>query len=207
MGEGVDKLSKLPRAFVVMGHPAEYDHPYSQKVLQILQETVDRIFDQGIPVRVTSRGPVFDTILQVARRKHRESLLQTVLFRWNGDREWNHEERYLANNYPNNTILVHDDTTQQILETYDARGYIVLPGTLGTFNRLFDLWTVIQTGKIRRKPIGFVGRAFAEPILKIFKSTLETHKPPLISSGDIEIVQIADTVDEEMAILGLPRPS
>jgi len=200
---GLSKLSQLPRAVVIIGHVE--NNVYGRQILETLTKTVSQLFQMGVPVRVSSRALIFDTVLRVARKMRAEDKLQTVLYHWAKDKSWTPDENYLAHNYPNNTILVDDDSTHQLLLSYDARGYIFLPGGVGTSYKLFDIVCAMQTGKIRRKPIVLMGRSFWGRIMRTLKQILEGHDPPTVSPGDLEIMRVADSVREILKILSLNK--
>ncbi len=85
-----------------------------------------------------------------------------------------------------------------------ARAAVILPGGFGTFDELFELLTLTQTGKSSRMPIVLYGREFWEQAVNL--PLLARHG--LISPEDLELFTIADSVDEAFALLrdGLHSP-
>lgn len=202
MERGIDKLSRLPRVVVILGKPE--NNAYGQKLLSELNNVIAPILKMDIHVRVASRGLVLDSVFQQAQQLGAVSNFQAVLNRKEGNAELSGTERYLQDNLKERSLILEDDSNHQLLLTYDARGYIVLPGGIGTMNKFFDLVVATQTKSIRRKPIVLVGRDFWEPILKVLKSTLENYPTGrLISPGDLELMRIVDTPEEAMEELAL----
>jgi|TARA_B110000037_G_scaffold222664_1_gene298660 uncharacterized protein (TIGR00730 family) len=76
---------------------------------------------------------------------------------------------------------------------YWAKAIVVFPGGFGTMDELFELMTLIQTGKISKKmPIVLFGAKFWNDILN-FDAFVEWG---VISPSDLDLFKIVDTVEE-----------
>ncbi len=76
---------------------------------------------------------------------------------------------------------------------YLAKALIIMPGGFGTLDELFELLTLIQTKKIRKKmPIVVYDKKFWEKVINFE----ELAKKRLIDKEDLKLFLIADTVDE-----------
>ena len=53
-----------------------------------------------------------------------------------------------------------------------AKGFIVMPGGLGTLDELFEAYTLIQTKKIDRFPIILVDKKYWNPLVLWIKETM-----------------------------------
>lgn len=73
-----------------------------------------------------------------------------------------------------------------------ARGLVIFPGGFGTMDELFEVLTLIQTGKVPRIPVVLYGRAFWERLID-FDLFVEMG---LISPEDRELVRLVDDVEE-----------
>jgi uncharacterized protein (TIGR00730 family) len=80
-----------------------------------------------------------------------------------------------------------------------SHAFVIMPGGFGTLDELFESVTLIQTHKIQPFPVILVGRAFWTPLLTWIEENLLARG--LISSGDRQIMQLADTAGEVLAIL------
>jgi uncharacterized protein (TIGR00730 family) len=80
-----------------------------------------------------------------------------------------------------------------------SQAFIIMPGGFGTLDELFESITLIQTHKIQPFPVILVGRAFWAPLLRWMEDTILERG--LISDGDRQIMSIADTAEEVLAIL------
>ncbi len=76
---------------------------------------------------------------------------------------------------------------------YLAKGLVIFPGGFGTLDELFELLTLIQTGKVKKKlPIVIYGSEYWNQIINIDNMV----KFGVISKEDRDLVQYCDTVDE-----------
>ena len=81
---------------------------------------------------------------------------------------------------------------------YLAKALVVFPGGFGTLDELFEILTLVQTGKMgKRVPIVLYGREFWKDVL---------HSDVLvkwgtISASDLGLFRLADDVDDAFAHL------
>lgn len=73
-----------------------------------------------------------------------------------------------------------------------ARGVAIFPGGFGTFDEMFELLTLIQTGKIKPIPVMLFGRAFWEKTLNF--DAMVQHG--VISERDLKLFRYVETADE-----------
>ncbi len=78
-----------------------------------------------------------------------------------------------------------------------AHGVVVFPGGFGTLDELFELLTLMQTGKLQRIPLVLFGREFWTGLVNFDR--LVRHG--LISAEDLELFLLTDSVDEAFAYL------
>jgi len=78
-----------------------------------------------------------------------------------------------------------------------AEAMVVFPGGFGTFDELFEMLTLVQTGKAKPMPFVLFGREFWTEAVN-FKALARRG---LISRQDFEQIRFADTVDEAFAHL------
>ncbi len=73
-----------------------------------------------------------------------------------------------------------------------ARAVAVFPGGFGTFDEMFELLTLIQTGKVRPMPILLFGREFWERVVD-FEGLAEEG---VISPGDLDLIHWCETAED-----------
>ncbi|WP_448318391.1 LOG family protein [Streptomyces sp. CO7] len=80
-----------------------------------------------------------------------------------------------------------------------SRGFVVLPGGLGTLDELFEALTLVQTGKVTRFPIVLFGTEHWGGLVDWIKSTLLAGGK--CSEKDLDLFHLTDDVDEAVALL------
>ena len=71
---------------------------------------------------------------------------------------------------------------------------VAYPGGFGTLDEISEALTLVQTNKVNRVPVVFVGKAFWSPLIAWFKNTL--LEQGMISAGDMDLFYLADNADE-----------
>ena len=77
-----------------------------------------------------------------------------------------------------------------------ARAVAVFPGGFGTFDEMFELLTLIQTGKIKPIPIVLFGKEFWHRVVN-FEALVEEG---VISARDLDLFTFVETADEAWKI-------
>lgn len=62
--------------------------------------------------------------------------------------------------------------TRKVMLTKYSSAFVVMPGGFGTLDELFEMATLIQTGKIKSFPVVLMGTQFWKPIIKFLYDTL-----------------------------------
>ena len=73
-----------------------------------------------------------------------------------------------------------------------ARAVAVFPGGFGTFDEMFELLTLIQTGKVKPLPIMLFGREFWERVVN-FDALVEEG---VVSPNDLDLFHFVETAEE-----------
>lgn len=88
-----------------------------------------------------------------------------------------------------------------------ARGLVTFPGGYGTLDELFEVLTLVQTGKMQRIPIVLVGAAFWRRVID-FEFLVDEG---FIDAEDARLFSVVETAEEAVAVLhefygGVPPP-
>lgn len=75
-----------------------------------------------------------------------------------------------------------------------ARGFVVLPGGLGTLDELFEALMLIQTKKTAPFPVYLIGKEYWSGLIDWLKETVAAHG--MISPGDLDLFRVTDDIDE-----------
>jgi uncharacterized protein (TIGR00730 family) len=74
--------------------------------------------------------------------------------------------------------------------------FVMLPGGFGTLDELFEVLTLVQTGKVRKVPLILVGSAHWSGLVDWMRSRLAAGG--FVSPGDIELLRV---IDEPQAVV------
>ncbi|MFK0262280.1 TIGR00730 family Rossman fold protein [Streptomyces angustmyceticus] len=80
-----------------------------------------------------------------------------------------------------------------------ARGFVVLPGGLGTLDELFEALTLVQTRKVTRFPIVLFGTSYWSGLVDWLRDTLVAEGKA--SMHDLELFHLSDDVDEAITLV------
>lgn len=77
--------------------------------------------------------------------------------------------------------------------------FVVMPGGMGTLDELFEILTLMQTGKLEPRPVALVGSNFWGGLLQ----WLRTHpvSSGLIGADEVDSIGICDSADAVVAFL------
>jgi uncharacterized protein (TIGR00730 family) len=78
-----------------------------------------------------------------------------------------------------------------------ARALVVFPGGFGTMDELFEVLTLVQTGKVRRVPIVLVGADFWHKAIN-FELLIEEG---FVSAQDLQLFTVVNTAEDIVAAL------
>ncbi len=103
-----------------------------------------------------------------------------------------HEQEPNAYISQNLAFLFHYFAIRKLHFVLRARAFVVFPGGFGTFDELFEILTLIQTGKKRQIPVVLVGKEFWTSVLNVNALA----KYGVISIEDQHLCPIVDTAKE-----------
>ncbi|MBR4355467.1 MAG: TIGR00730 family Rossman fold protein [Elusimicrobiaceae bacterium] len=103
-----------------------------------------------------------------------------------------HEQR--PNDYisPNLAFLFHYFAIRKLHFVMRAQAFVVFPGGFGTFDELFEILTLIQTGKKSRIPVILVGKEFWNQVINV----KALAKYGVITHQDKDALPIVETAQE-----------
>jgi len=83
---------------------------------------------------------------------------------------------------------------------FAAEAYLFFPGGFGTFDELFEVLTLVQTGKIEKVPIILVGEEYWKPLNTLIQEDMLSHHYT-ISAEDTDLYTITDDEDKILEII------
>jgi uncharacterized protein (TIGR00730 family) len=108
-----------------------------------------------------------------------------------------HEQH--KNEYLTDYMNFHYFFSRKVCLSYSAEAYVYFPGGFGTMDELFEIMTLVQTGKIAKVPIILIGSYFWNNLDKFIKENLLEHGK--IDADDVDLYTITDNEDEALEII------
>ncbi len=105
------------------------------------------------------------------------------------------------NKYTNANYEFEHFFARKVAMTLDASGYIFCAGGFGTFDELFEILTLTQTGNIPSAPIILLGTDFWQPMDRFIKKVL-ADEFEVIDPEDRDLYVITDNISEIIDIIG-----
>lgn len=85
--------------------------------------------------------------------------------------------------------------SRKVILSFSSQFYIFFPGGFGTMDELFEMLTLIQTGKTSIIPVVLVNREFWSPLVEWIKNVM-CEKDEAISKEDLDLFHLVDTAEE-----------
>jgi len=79
---------------------------------------------------------------------------------------------------------------RKVLLTKYAQGFVIFPGGFGTIDELFEVLTLIQTGKTKKFPVVLMGEEYWKDLIEWIKNTALENG--FISEKDLNLFTITD---------------
>jgi uncharacterized protein (TIGR00730 family) len=159
---------------------------------QLAREVATRLGGEGFAI-ITGGGP---GIMEAANRGARDAGTLSVGL----PIEVPFEER--INDYLDLCLRFHHFFTRKVMFVRYASAFVVFPGGFGTLDELFELVTLIQTGKMVSPPVVLVRRSYWEPLLDWLGDTVLAGGK--ISPPDLGLIALADDPDEILSRVQTP---
>lgn len=101
---------------------------------------------------------------------------------------------------PDNNLNFRYFFVRKVMFVKYAQAFIALPGGFGTMDELFEVLTLVQTGKITRVPIILVGTKFWAGMIEWIQDVM-LEQEANISPKDMELIPVTDDPQEVIKII------
>src|SRR5690606_30738826 len=108
------------------------------------------------------------------------------------------------NEYTTDAMTFRYFAPRKVMLAYSASVFVVFPGGFGTLDELFEIVTLVQTGKMPPVSIVLVGSEFWKPLDSYIRYYFEKEMKT-ISHGDAELYYITDDLEEVVTIANQAR--
>lgn len=184
--EGIESLAEIGAAVSIFGSARSQPDSWEYQSARQLARTLSA---EGITV-VTGGGP---GVMEAGNLGAREEVGTSVGL----NIELPHEQ--LANPYLDIDLDFRYFFTRKFLLIRYAIGFAIFPGGFGTVDELFELLTLVQTGKLRQRPIVLVGEVYWRGLYQWLVQQVESQG--YIGEADLEYLDIVEDADAAAAIL------
>ena len=184
--EGIENLADIGPAVSIFGSARSSPDAWEYQAARELARTLSA---QGITV-VTGGGP---GVMEAGNLGAREEVGTSVGL----NIELPHEQ--LANPYLDIDLDFRYFFTRKFLLIRYAIGFTIFPGGFGTVDELFELLTLVQTGKLKQRPIVLVGKEFWHGLHKWLLGQLKAKG--FIGPDDLAYLTIVDDAEAAATIL------
>ncbi len=157
-------------------------HPYYEKTKEIAR----RLSDVGFAV-ISGGGP---GIMEAANRGAHEGASPAIGLNISLPNE------QTSNPYQDVSVDFRYFFARKMMFVRFASAYVILPGGFGTLDELFEVLTLVQTGRSRRIPVILVGGDYWRGLLDWMRDTLVGEGT--IGAGDMDLIEL---IEEPAAIV------
>lgn len=108
------------------------------------------------------------------------------------------------NGYTTDSMTFKYFAPRKVMLAYSSSVFVVFPGGFGTLDELFEIITLVQTGKMPPVSIVLVGSEFWKPLDSYIHYYFEKEMKT-ISPGDTSLYYITDDLEEVIAVANQAR--
>ena len=184
--DGIESLHDIGPAVTIFGSARSAKDAWEYQSARSLAR---KLSAQGISV-ITGGGP---GVMEGANLGAREAFGKSIGL----NIELPHEQ--MANPYLDIDLDFRYFFTRKFMLIRYAIGFAIYPGGFGTIDELFELLTLMQTGKLRERPVVLVGGDYWRDVVQWLEGF--TLRAGFISATDLDMLQIVESADEAAAIL------
>jgi uncharacterized protein (TIGR00730 family) len=184
---GFQRLAGLGPAVCVFGSART---PPGDRWYALAQDVGRRLGEAGYAV-ITGGGP---GIMEAANRGAKEAGATSVGL----NIELPFEQA--LNEWVDLGIEFHYFFARKLMFVRYSSAFVIFPGGYGTLDEMFELLTLIQTGKVRCFPVVLVGEGYWRGLLDWMRTELLAEER--IAADDIELLQVCDDPAEIVEHVG-----
>ena len=185
---GFHFLRNTKRAVTVFGSArTPDDHPYCKIAYEVSRD----IASHGIAI-ITGGG---GAIMQAANRGAFEKGAPSIGINIEIERE-QHLNPFLTASLKCRYFFV-----RKVLLCRYSEAFVVLPGGFGTLDELFEIVTLVQTRKMKPRPVVLIGKEYWSGLLTWASTVL--IRDGMISEAELSRLKVVDTSEEALKILNL----
>ena len=181
-----DELRNIRPAVSIFGSARiSTDNPVYQQCVALAQ----KLSDTGFNI-ISGGGP---GIMEAANKGAKAGVSRSVGL----NIELPHEQ--FANPYQDISLNFKHFFSRKYMFIRHSIAFIAMPGGFGTLDEVSEVLTLVQTQKMPPAPIILFGEKFWTGLKDWLENSMQPEK--LISSGDSDLLQVVDNIDEILQIV------
>ena len=108
-------------------------------------------------------------------------------------------EEQKPNPYLDEMVTFRHFYVRKVMLVKYSYAFVAVPGGFGTLDEMFEIATLVQTGKVRDFPVVLVGAEYWQPLLDFLRDTLV--REGTISAHDLTHISLVDTAEAAVGII------
>ncbi|MFM7386994.1 MAG: TIGR00730 family Rossman fold protein [Bacteroidota bacterium] len=182
--EAYDRMAKIGPCVSIFGSArTKEENPYYKESVALAEKLAQRGY--GI---ISGGGP---GIMEAANKGAQQGKGASVGLNIDLPFEQNHNP-YID---PQHNLEFDYFFVRKVIFVKYSQAFVIMPGGFGTLDEFFEALTLIQTKKIRRRPVVLFGSDYWKELLSWVEETM-LKKEHNISAEDLNLFAVVDTVDD-----------
>jgi hypothetical protein len=182
--EAYDRMAKIGPCVSIFGSArTKEENPYYQESVALAEKLAIRGY--GI---ISGGGP---GIMEAANKGAQQGKGASVGLNIDLPFEQNHNP-YID---PQHNLEFDYFFVRKVIFVKYSQAFVIMPGGFGTLDEFFEAMTLIQTKKIRRRPVVLFGSDYWKGLLSWVEETM-LKKEHNISAEDLNLFAVVDSVDD-----------
>lgn len=163
----------------------------TQKYYKLAEKVSERLTKEGYGI-ITGGGPgIMEAGNKGAQKAKGKSVGLHIELEHEGG--WN---KYVD---PDKLLVFKYFFARKVMFIRYAQAFVFMPGGFGTMDEVFEVLTLIQTGKIDRVPIVFVGTEYWSGLLDWIQATMLEEGN--INAADLNLFEITDDPEQVVKVI------
>lgn len=104
-----------------------------------------------------------------------------------------------SNDYLTTEVTFRHFYVRKVMFAKYSVGTVVFPGGFGTVDELFEQLTILQNGKIRKRPVILIGRDYYKDLIRWIQNVM--LQQGRISKKDLKLFTLTDDIDKAVEII------
>jgi len=94
--------------------------------------------------------------------------------------------------------------TRKVILRKNSVAYVLMPGGFGTMDEIFEVFTLLQTGKLPSRPVVCMGVRYWKHLGSFLRETM--LEAGTISASDLDLALVTDSIDEAIEYIKSKLP-